>query len=87
MAQERTDRVIERNTGAIDRNTEAIDRNAHAFDRNAQAFERNTEAWGHTVGAMKAITASLNDMRGEIRAQTEAIYRVIDRMDDGRQGA
>jgi hypothetical protein len=56
-------------------------------ERVVQAFDRNGRAWGHAVSAMSAIRESLDDMRGEIRAQTQAIWRMIDRLDGGPQNA
>ncbi len=58
-----------------------------AFERNTQALDRNTRTWGHTVAAMRSVADHLDSQRGEIRAQTEAIWRMIDRLDAGGQEA
>jgi hypothetical protein len=84
---ERSDRALERMDARMARNDDVLERNAQAFERNTQAFERNTKAWGHTVAVFTAVLKSIEDMRDEIRAQTQAIYRVIDRLDEGRSGA
>lgn len=91
---ERNDQVIERNTKAFERNVQASERNAQAFERNAQAFERNTKAFerhsragGHTVAALKSIRDEIADGRDERRAQTQALLRMLDRLDEGPQQA
>ncbi len=57
------------------------------FERN-RAFNREMlERWEAEADAgrevLSALVAQINDMRREIRAQTEAIFRVIDRLDGG----
>jgi len=63
------------------------DRFIEAFERNTRALDRNTRAWGHTVAALRSVADHLDSQRGEIRAQTEAIWRMIDRLDAGGQSA
>ena len=58
-----------------------------AFERNTQALDRNTRAWGHTVVALRSVADHLDSQRGEIRTQTEATWRMIDRFDAGGQEA
>lgn len=84
---ERFDAHLERSDRALERMDARMARNDEVLERNTQAFDRNTKAWGHTVAAFTAILKSIEDMRDEIRAQTRAIYRVIDRLDEGRSGA
>ena len=52
-------------------------------ERIERHMTRQERAQGHVLGVLTAIRDSLDDMRGEIRAQTEAIWRVIDRLDEG----
>jgi hypothetical protein len=79
--------LIRRFDEHLERQSTLMERNDRTIERNTQAMERNTRAWGHTVAAMSAIRNHLEDMRGEIRAQTEAIWPMIDRIDGGQQQA
>ncbi len=55
----------------LERNPQAFERNTQAFERNTQAFDRNTRAWGKMVAALTAIAESINDMREDIKANTQ----------------
>jgi hypothetical protein len=79
--------ALERSSEAFGRNSQAFERNRDAFHRNAEALDRNTRAWGHTVGAMRAVTARLEGMGDEIRANTQAVLQVLDRLQDNGQEA
>lgn len=50
------------------------------FDRLERTLERND-------GVIERNTAALSDMREEIRANTQAILRLLDRLDGGEQPA
>jgi hypothetical protein len=63
-----------------DRGGEFEERFMAASQDTAQALDRNAR-WGHTVAAVRSIADRLDSQRGEIRAQTEAIWRMIDRLD------
>ncbi|MGI8804830.1 MAG: hypothetical protein ACR2IN_03940 [Thermoleophilaceae bacterium] len=87
LEDDRPDPLIERFDAHLERNNRVLERNTQAFERNTQAFERNTRVWGKTVAAMTAIEESINDMRADIRAHTQATLRMLDRLDgDGQPG-
>jgi chromosome segregation ATPase len=83
----RQDEILKRIDGHMARQNEHMARQERLEERIVQAFDRNGRAWGHAVSAMSAIRESLDDMRSEIRAQTQAISRMIDRLDGGQQTA
>ena len=59
------------------------DRSWKAIDRR---FEEQTEQLKEQAAAMREQAAAMRDMRMEIRANTEGIFRVFDRL-DGLEGA
>jgi hypothetical protein len=71
----------------INRFDARLERNDQVIERNTQAFERNTRAWGKTVAALDSIRDSIEDMSADIRAHTEAIFKMLDRLDGGEQQA
>lgn len=75
----RQEAVMERNTQALDRNKEAFDRNTEAFERHGRAFERHGQ---FILGAMNGVVRTLDDMRDEIRANTRAVLKLLDRFDE-----
>jgi hypothetical protein len=81
----RTDELIDRDIDALERTQEALDRNREAFDRDHVArldlrifirdiTLRNEKVWRGVIGR-------LDDMGDEIRAQTAAIWNVLDRLE------
>ncbi len=98
---DRVDAALERNREASDRNTAAFDRNAAASDRNTAAFDRfiraddrNARAWDTTASIVTGVLETLTEMletlrdgRGEQRAQTQAILRLLDEKSGGSPAA
>lgn len=83
---------------ASDRNTEAFERNSEAFERNSEALDRHAATVADLRGFIRetsvrnervwrSVLAELDDIREETRAQTQALLRVLDRMQNGEGGA
>lgn len=83
----RLDRHMDKQDAMMGRMETAFECNTRAFDRNTEAFERNTRAWGHTVAAFKAIETRLEDMGDQIRANTQAVLKALDGLDNGGASA
>ena len=62
---------------------ELLLRHERAMREVYRGFERVGQSIDEVGHAIDANTAHLNDMRGEIRANTQAILRVLDRLDGG----
>jgi hypothetical protein len=87
----RIDEHMLRQEDVIARSVEAAERGRETAERNREAFERNSAVLDSLPmrfdEGMRVFVATLNDMRDEIRAQTQAILRVIDRLDGGESVA
>jgi hypothetical protein len=66
---------------------ETLRRNSDALERNAKAFERHAEAFERHDLVSREVVAELRDMRDQLRALTEATWRMIDRLDGGEATA
>jgi methyl-accepting chemotaxis protein len=89
---ERGNELMEHNTEAFERNAEAFERSRQTHEdlrrfireisvRNERVAQSQVGALagvGNTLGEM---TGALHDMRKDIRAHTEAIFRMLDRLD------
>ena len=69
----RLDRTIEENSRIIERNSGIIERNSQVFDFMAHAFER-------FVRSQARLERTIDDLRDQIRANTAATLRLIDRL-------
>jgi hypothetical protein len=84
---ERFDAHLTRFDALLERNDRAFERNTRALEQNTQAFERNARGWGKTVEVLTAMERRLEDMGDQIRANTQALLRVLDRLDgEGQNG-
>lgn len=90
----RMDEVLLRQEGAIERNTRAFERSERAFKRSEQAFEKSDQrfelnrlAFERTFAGIDAMVKVLEDMRQDIRANTQAVLKLLDRFDNGGQTA
>ena len=83
--------ALDRNTAAFDRNAAAFDRNAAASDRNAAAFEDLQvvirESRIREERAFRAFEARLEEHGETIRAQTEALWKLLERWGQGPTSA
>jgi hypothetical protein len=95
---ERNTATIDRNTATIERNMLAFERNQQAFERNQQAFEdlqvvirenrilgeRNAQGFAEDLREiLNRHDAAFNELRDEIRANTRAVWRMVDRWGEG----
>lgn len=62
---------------------EVLLRHDRAMREVYRGFERVGRSIDEASQSIDANTARLNDMRGEIRANTQAVLRVLDRLDGG----
>lgn len=64
---------------------------SNALERNREAFERNSAVMANLIERHERVTdgmiEALRDMRDEIRAETRAIFKVIDRLEGGASAA
>jgi chromosome segregation ATPase len=67
----------ERAMGAIDRNMRAVERRTQGAERGMQGVERG----------MQALVERLEDMGDQIRANTAAVLKALDRLDHGGAAA
>jgi hypothetical protein len=92
-ALDRNTDAFDRNTDAFDRNTDAFDRNGAAFDRNGAAFvSLETKLVSHErflelmlarhERSNRQLVGEVKELRADSRAQTEAIMKVVDRLED-----
>ncbi len=88
--------ILARIGHAFDRNEAAFDRNTAAFEKFEAFYARSMKDWREftheimlrverlgrdEIRALSRMTDELHDLGLESRAQTEALWRVIDRMD------
>lgn len=83
-AAERHSEVLTRAMEAFDRGVEAFDRGVEAFDKTSRSIDRSLDRHERVT---QTVLATLADMRDEIRAQTKAIFKVIDRLEGGASAA
>jgi hypothetical protein len=57
--------------------------NRREHELNRAAFARNSEILARLVDVIGQMSRRLEDQEGAIRAQTEAIFKVLDRFGDG----
>jgi hypothetical protein len=78
----------------LDQIDATIDRNTRAFERSEQAFSdfqlafrqdrlRAERVYQEQLAATMEVRASIAEMRDEIRANTQAILRMLDRWGEG----
>jgi methyl-accepting chemotaxis protein len=86
----RIDETLERQTEAFDRHAAAFERHAVAFERQSEAFARQEQAlalmargFERNIAALDALTKVLADMSDQIRANTQAVLRLLDRFGNG----
>jgi predicted nucleic acid-binding Zn-ribbon protein len=65
--------LLRRLDQTIDRNTEVIDLNARAFERLVSSHER-------LMRAQAKLERTVDDLRDQIAANTQALLRLIDRL-------
>ena len=91
---DRVNETIERNNQAFERNNQAFERNNQAFERNNQAFDRNTAAFEdlqvviresrvREERAFRSFEAKLEEFGAIIRAQTDAMWKLLERWGEG----
>jgi hypothetical protein len=80
-------RIFRRLHATLDRIDETFERNTHAFDRNTQAFDDLgvviRESRFLQERSLQRFEAAIDDMRAEIRANTDAILKMLDRWGEG----
>jgi hypothetical protein len=84
-------RSEERHQRLQQRSNEVMERNRKAFEGNRKALEGNRMAFEGDASLTTALIDAINDLRtelgAEVRAQTEAIFKLIDRIDRLNGGA
>ena len=97
-ASDRNTEVLQRNSEAFERNSKAFERNSEAFERNSEALDRHAatvadlrrfirETSVRNERVWRSVLAELDDIREETRAQTQALLRILDRMQNGEGGS
>ena len=95
-ALERNSAAFERHAEAYDRHAAAFERNSAAFERNSAAFERHAAALDGQrdtfrvqaeifEAGFRGMIEKLDEMSRDIRANTQAVLRLLDRFDGGPQ--
>ncbi len=82
--QQRSNEVMERNRKAFEGNRKALEGNRKALEGNRMAFEGHASL---TTALIDAINDLRTDLGAEVRAQTKAIFKLIDRIDGLNGGA
>ena len=62
-------------------NDELMRRIADALERSEAAYERSVGVIERNTVAFEGMMAPLRDLQDEIRATTQAVFRVLDRLD------
>jgi hypothetical protein len=84
----RRSEAAHRRSEAAHRRSEAAHRRSErAFQLSEERFELNRLAFERTFGALDALIKGIEDMREDIRANTQATLKLLDRFSNGGQAA
>jgi hypothetical protein len=72
------DAALERSTAAIERSTAAIERSDKSYELMSRAFRQSVQSQNRFE---RLVLEALADMRDQLRASTDALLRLIDRLD------
>lgn len=79
-ASDRHAAVLERNSAVLERNSAAFERHAAALDGQRDTFRVQAEIF---EAGFRGVIEKLDGMAGDIRANTQAVLRLLDRFEGG----
>ena len=80
----RSNELVEENHRVIQENHRVIQENHRVIQENTRAFEDLRSFLGDLTLALRLLT---EDFRAEMRAQREALFRILDRLDGQGEGS
>ena len=81
--QTRGNEIMARSNEIMQANVRAFEANERVIEANARAFEDLRSFLGDLTLALKLLT---DEFRAEMRAQREALFRILDRLDGQGEG-
>jgi hypothetical protein len=82
-AFDRNMRAFEHLDQTLETQARAFERQGRAFEHQGRGFERQARGFGVMIAVLRQLSERIDDQSDQIRANTEATWRMLDRFSNG----